>query len=175
MQAYSSESVSNEAASRNVVKVFVYGTLKRGLRNYPAMQGAGVSEVQTAYLRGVALYHVPSDPARSDPSPSGASLGSRRCVLGSRHFERPYPYPCLIPGRGMVLGEIHTLGASELEPEDALMVLDHLELEGLEYRRVKTWAHCRGKRIRAWVYVYHSKRLAHRVRAKRLSKLTWSD
>jgi gamma-glutamylcyclotransferase (GGCT)/AIG2-like uncharacterized protein YtfP len=160
------QSNSIEAASRNAalepVRVFVYGTLKRGLRNYPAMQGAGVSEVQTAYLRGVALYHVPSDPAR-------------RCVLGSRHFERPYPYPCLISGRGMVLGELHTLGASELEPQDALMVLDHLELEGLEYRRVKTWAHCRGQRIRAWVYVYHSKRLVHRVRAKQLQKLTWSD
>ncbi len=114
------------------------------------MQGAGVSEVQTAYLRGFVLYHVPN-------------------------FERPYPYPCLVAGRGMVLGELHTLGTSELEPQDALMVLDHLELEGLEYRRVKTWAYCRGARIRAWVYVYHSKRLAYRVRAKRLQKLTWSD
>jgi gamma-glutamylcyclotransferase (GGCT)/AIG2-like uncharacterized protein YtfP len=154
VQGKSSAADSSNPASKNAalepVRVFVYGTLKRGLRNYPAMQGAGVSEVQTAYLRGVALYHVPN-------------------------FERPYPYPCLIPGRGMVLGELHTLGASELEPQDALMVLDHLELEGLEYRRVKTWAHCRGQRIRAWVYVYHSKRLAHRVRAKQLQKLTWSD
>jgi gamma-glutamylcyclotransferase (GGCT)/AIG2-like uncharacterized protein YtfP len=141
------DSSSSEAVSESV-QVFVYGTLKRGLRNFPAMQGAGVSQVQKAYLRGVALYHVPN-------------------------FERPYPYPCLIPGRGMVLGEIHTLGASELEPEDALMVLDHLELEGLEYRRVRTWAHCRGQCIRAWVYVYHSKRLAHRVRAKRFVKLSW--
>ena len=73
----------------------------------------------------------------------------------------------------MVLGELHTLGASELEPEDALMVLDHLELEGLEYRRVKTWVHCRGQRVRAWVYVYHSKRLVHRVRATRVVKLSW--
>jgi gamma-glutamylcyclotransferase (GGCT)/AIG2-like uncharacterized protein YtfP len=144
----SSDTVCN--AVLEPVRVFVYGTLKRGLKNYPAMQGAGVSEVQKSYLRGVALYHVPN-------------------------FERPYPYPCLIPGCGMVLGELHTLGASELEPEDALLVLDHLELEGLEYRRVKTWVSCRGERIRAWVYVYHSKRLAHRVRAKPFGKLTWSD
>ena len=152
MTQNSSEAISSNATSKNTVfepvRVFVYGTLKRGLRNYPAMQGAGVSEVQTAYLRGVALYRVPN-------------------------FERPYPYPCLVSGRGTVLGELHTLGASELEPEDALMVLDHLELEGLEYRRVKTWAYCRGERIRAWVYVYHSKRLAHRVRARRVAKLSW--
>ena len=137
------------------------------------MQGAGVSEVQAAYLRGYTLYHVPSDPARSAQARQVLLPGQDRCVLGSRHFERPYPYPCLVPGRGMVLGELHTLGASELEPEDALMVLDHLELEGLEYRRVKTWVHCRGERIQAWVYVYHSKRLAHRVRAKRVAKLSW--
>ena len=87
--------------SSEAVRVFVYGTLKKGLRNYPAMQGAGVSQVQTAVLKGFVLYNVPN-------------------------FERPYPYPCLIPGRGTVMGELHTLGASELEPEDALRVLDHL-------------------------------------------------
>ncbi len=130
------------------VQVFVYGTLKRGLKNYPAMEGAGVSSVQKAYLKGFALYHVPN-------------------------FERPYPYPCLTPGRGMVMGELHTLGASELEPQDALMVLDHLELVGLEYRRVKTWVMCRGKLERAWVYIYLSKQLVHQVRATRVRKLAW--
>jgi gamma-glutamylcyclotransferase (GGCT)/AIG2-like uncharacterized protein YtfP len=134
--------------SASAVQVFVYGTLKRGLRNYPAMQGAGVSRVQNAFLKGFVLYHVPN-------------------------FERPYPYPCLVAGRGTVMGELHTLGASELEPEDALRVLDHLELEGLEYRRVQTWVRCRGRLERAWVYVYLSKRLVHRVRANRVRKLAW--
>ena len=77
--------------SSQAVRVFVYGTLKRGLRNYPVMQGAGVSQVQSAFLKGFALYNVAS-------------------------IERPYPYPCLVSGRGMVMGELHTLGASELEP-----------------------------------------------------------
>ena len=137
-----------KASSSQAVRVFVYGTLKRGLRNYPAMQGAGVSQVHRAFLKGFALYNVAS-------------------------IERPYPYPCLVSGRGMVMGELHTLGASELEPEDALRVLDHLELEGLEYRRVKTWVRCRGKLTRAWVYIYHSKKLAHQVRATRVRKLAW--
>ncbi len=148
MHSSSSNTVSKSAVSKDAVRVFVYGTLKRGLRNYPAMQGAGVSRVQAAFLRGFALYNVPN-------------------------FERPYPYPCLIAGHGFVMGELHTLGASELEPEDALRVLDHLELEGLEYRRVKAWVRCRGSLIRAWVYVYHSKKLLHRVRATRVRKPSW--
>ncbi len=117
-------------------RVLVYGTLKRGFVNFPAMQGLGVTRVQKALLRGVRLYNLPNP-------------------------GRPYPYPALLRGRGTILGELHTL-STDLEPEDALRVLDHLEFEGYEYRRVRCWARLRGQPVRAWVYLYASSGLLFR-------------
>ena len=133
--------------SKDSARVFVYGTLKRGLVNFPAMQGVGITHIQKAVLRGVTLYHFPN---------SG----------------RPYPYPALMRGRGAVLGELHTL-AYHLEPLDALRVLDHVELEGYEYQRVPCWVLMRGSRVRAWVYLYKSVSKLHRLKAQRSSRVTW--
>jgi gamma-glutamylcyclotransferase (GGCT)/AIG2-like uncharacterized protein YtfP len=124
-------------------RVFVYGTLKRGFVNEEAMRGVGVSRMRKALLRGVSLYHLPNP-------------------------GRPYAYPALLRGRGMALGELHAL-----ESHDALMVLDHLELEGFEYHRVPCWAIVRGERVRAWVYVYASSRDLHRRGAQRDSRVWW--
>ena len=129
-------------------RVFVYGTLKRGLINFPAMQGVGIERIEKAVLRGVTLYQFPN---------SG----------------RPYPYPALMRGRGAVLGELHTLGGSTLEPLDALRVLDHVELEGFEYQRVPCWVIVRGRQLRAWVYLYTSKNKLHRLKAQRSSHVSW--
>jgi len=128
-------------------RVFVYGTLKRGLVNFPAMQGVGVSSIQKAVLRGVALYNFPNS-------------------------NRPYPYPALMRGRGTVLGELHTLN-NHLEPLDALRVLDHVEFEGYEYQRVPCWVIVRGSRVRAWVYLYKSPNKLHRQKAQRSSRVSW--
>lgn len=128
-------------------RVFVYGTLKRGLVNFPAMQGLGVSKVQKALLHGVTLYNLPNP-------------------------GRPYGYPALRRGRGSVLGELHTL-PDHLEPEDALRVLDHVELEGFEYHRVPCWAHLRGARVRAWVYLYASSSKLHRAKGVPHPELWW--
>jgi gamma-glutamylcyclotransferase (GGCT)/AIG2-like uncharacterized protein YtfP len=127
--------------------VFVYGTLKRGLVNFPAMRGVGIEHIEKAVLRGVTLYNFPK---------SG----------------RPYPYPALMRGRGAVLGELHTL-SNHLEPLDALRVLDHVELEGFEYRRVPCWVIVRGHRLRAWVYLYSSVGKLHRLNAQRSSHVSW--
>jgi gamma-glutamylcyclotransferase (GGCT)/AIG2-like uncharacterized protein YtfP len=127
--------------------VFVYGTLKRGLINFPAMQGVGVAHVCKALLRGVTLYTLPNP-------------------------GRPYPYPGLRRGPGTVLGELHTLHG-RLEPVDALRVLDHVEREGHEYIRVPCWAQVRGERVRAWVYLYRRAGQLHRLGAQRVRGVVW--
>ena len=128
-------------------RVFVYGTLKRGLVNFPAMQGVGIERIQKAVLRGVTLYQFPN---------SG----------------RPYPYPALMRGNSAVLGELHTL-SQHLEPLDALRVLDHVELEGFEYQRVPCWVIVRGAHVRAWVYLYNSVSKLHRLNAQRSRHVSW--
>jgi gamma-glutamylcyclotransferase (GGCT)/AIG2-like uncharacterized protein YtfP len=135
--------MTNDPSSHPRTFVFVYGTLKRGFINEPAMRGVGSSSVRKALVRGVALYHLPN-PGRT------------------------YPYPALLRGQGMALGELHVL-----ESHDALLVLDHLELEGFEYHRVPCWVTMRGVRLRAWVYVYASRRHLHRRRARRYPGVWW--
>ena len=152
----------------NAPIIFVYGTLKRGLVNAPAMRGAGSDRIQAAYLRGFRLFELPSKP-RSKP------------CAGARGGVRPYPYPLLVKQSGphsrtggLVLGELHRLGGSELHPDDALRVLDHLELEGYEYHRRAWWAVVRGVRVRAWVYVYASRRFAARRGARAFGGISWT-
>jgi gamma-glutamylcyclotransferase (GGCT)/AIG2-like uncharacterized protein YtfP len=145
--------------------IFVYGTLKRGLVNAPAMRGAGSDCIQAAYLRGFRLFELPTKPRH-----------------GARGGVRPYPYPLLVKQSGpqdsrtsnLVLGELHRLGGSELHPDDALLVLDHLELEGYEYHRRAWWAVVRGVRVRAWVYVYASRKFAARRGARAFRGISWT-
>ena len=139
-----------------MLEIFVYGTLKRGMVNHRAMKGVGVDRARFAYLRGFRLLEVPP--------------GLRRAVSESGSA---YPYPAMLRGMGLVVGETHRLGASELHPQDALLVLDHLEREGYEYHRVKWWAVRRGERVRVWVYAYASKRLAVRTRARDFPGASW--
>jgi gamma-glutamylcyclotransferase (GGCT)/AIG2-like uncharacterized protein YtfP len=139
--------MSDSSRITSAPRVLVYGTLKRGFVNFPAMQGLGVTKVQKALLRGVRLYNL------LDPG-------------------RPYPYPALLRGHGAILGELHTL-PEDVEPEDALRVLDHLELEGYEYRRVRCWVRLRGQMVRAWVYLYASSGLLHRKSGVPYGQLWW--
>ncbi len=134
----------------------MYGTLKRGMVNHRAMLGVGLVQARFAVLRGVRLMEVPP--------------GLRRSVSEAGSV---YPYPALLRGHGLVVGETHRLGGTELAPDDALRVLDHLEREGHEYHRVKWWATRRGERVRVWVYMYASRGLAARSRARRFAGAIW--
>jgi gamma-glutamylcyclotransferase (GGCT)/AIG2-like uncharacterized protein YtfP len=150
----------SNGSSMNAPIIFVYGTLKRGLVNAPAMRGAGSDRIQAAYLRGFRLFELPTKPRQ-----------------GARGGVRPYPYPLLVQqsgSNGLVLGELHRLGGSELHPDDALLVLDHLELEGYEYHRRAWWAVVRGVRVRAWVYIYASRTLAARRGARAFRGISWT-
>lgn len=61
---------------------------------------------------------------------------------------RPYAYPAMVPGEGRVYGEVLFLS-----PE-ALPLLDALEEEGVEYRRVRVWVETPEGRLSAWAYLY---------------------
>ncbi|AEV16929.1 MAG: gamma-glutamylcyclotransferase [Thermus sp.] len=84
----------------------------------------GVKRVLPGYVEGFALYHLP---------PGGA---------------RPYAYPAMVPGEGRVYGEVLFL------PQEALPLLDALEDEGEEYRRVRVVVRTEEGPLEAWAYVY---------------------
>jgi gamma-glutamylcyclotransferase (GGCT)/AIG2-like uncharacterized protein YtfP len=129
-------------------QVFVYGTLKRQQINHVLLEGVGIKRIRYAWLRGVQLFDI-TDPLR------------------------PYPYPALLRGQGQLLGELVELAAGQ-HPDDALLVLDHLEMEGSEYRRVKCWVRVSNRLERAWVYLYASKTHLYRSQGVRRNALTWS-
>lgn len=75
-------------------------------------------------------------------------------VFGFRLFhlergeDRPYPYPAMLPGKGWVEGEVLFL-----DPQ-ALPLLDELEEEGVEYRRVAVQVETPEGLLTAWTYLY---------------------
>ncbi|WP_243031110.1 gamma-glutamylcyclotransferase family protein [Thermus altitudinis] len=104
-------------------RVFVYGTLRPGERNYPLVEGR-VVKVLPGHVEGFRLFHL------------AEGLG------------RPYPYPGMVPGEGRVYGEVLFL------PEEALSLLDELEEEGMEYRRVQVRVETEEGPLLAWTYLY---------------------
>lgn len=105
-------------------KVFVYGTLKRGERNFPLAEQAGLVRVVSGYVEGFALFHLLAN------------------------SQRPYAYPAMVPGEGRVYGEVLFL------PAEGLKLLDELEEEGIEYRRAKVLVKTKEGMFEAWVYLY---------------------
>ncbi len=128
-------------------QVFVYGTLKRKQINHVLLEGVGIKRIRNARLCGVQLFDI-TDPVR------------------------PYPYPALLRGQGQLLGELIELTHGQ-HPEDALLVLDHLELEGFEYKRVKCWVRVQGQLERAWVFMYASKKQLWRNQGKKRHSIRW--
>ncbi|GGN06169.1 gamma-glutamylcyclotransferase [Thermus composti] len=61
---------------------------------------------------------------------------------------RPYAYPGMVPGEGQVWGEALLL------PPSLLLLLDELEDEGEEYRRVRVRVKTEEGFLEAWAYVY---------------------
>ncbi|WP_243028699.1 gamma-glutamylcyclotransferase family protein [Thermus albus] len=104
-------------------RVFVYGTLKRGGRNHPLVEGL-VVKVLPGQVEGFSLYHLAEGPGR------------------------PYPYPGMVPGEGRVYGEVLFL------PQGTLPLLDALEEEGVEYRRVQVLVETEEGPLLAWTYLY---------------------
>ncbi len=127
--------------------VFVYGTLKRKQINHVLLQGIGITRIRFAVLYGVQLFDI-------------------------THPMRPYPYPAMLRGQGKLLGELVELELGQ-HPDDGLLVLDHLELEGLEYTRKRCWVRVQGQFQRAWVYLYASRKYLQRMGGKRRSEVTW--
>lgn len=93
--------------------VFVYGTLKRGERNFAVSQQAGWILSEPAYIEGFQLFHIP------------------------RRKRLPYSYPAVVQGLGQVWGEVQWFA----DLSQALVLLDELEDQGREYLRISTIAH----------------------------------
>ncbi len=88
------------------MKVFVYGTLKPGLRYHHVAQGAGLTYQEEAYLDGFELYHL-----------------------------EPENYPALVPGKSRVYGWRLSF-ADEARALNALDELEGVHLNPPEYKRV---------------------------------------
>ncbi|GIW37333.1 MAG: gamma-glutamylcyclotransferase [Meiothermus sp.] len=111
--------------------VFVYGTLKRGERNFEVSRQAGWLRSEPACIEGFRLFHIPKGDLR------------------------PYAYPGVVKGEGRVWGEVQWFA----NLDQALALLDRLEDEGGEYLRSPTTAYLfeqGGAPCRVWVYVYAS-------------------
>lgn len=76
-------------------RVFVYGTLRRGERNYPLVEGL-VVKVLPGHMEGFRLFHL------------------------AEGRNRPYPYPGMVPGEGRVYGEVLFLPEEALSLLDEL-------------------------------------------------------
>ncbi|WP_038055747.1 gamma-glutamylcyclotransferase family protein [Thermus amyloliquefaciens] len=75
--------------------VFVYGTLRRGQRNHPLVEG-WVVKVLPGHVEGFRLFHL------------------------AEGRDRPYPYPGMVPGEGRVYGEVLVLPEEVLPLLDQL-------------------------------------------------------
>jgi gamma-glutamylcyclotransferase (GGCT)/AIG2-like uncharacterized protein YtfP len=93
--------------SETITQVFVYGTLKPGLRYHHVAQNAGLTHLEEAYLEGFDLYHL-----------------------------EPENYPALIKGSGLVYGWRFTFEDIE-KGLQALDELEGLQLSPPEYRRIR--------------------------------------
>lgn len=80
--------------------------------------------VLPGFVEGFHLYHLPRGP------------------------HRPYAYPAMVPGEGRVYGEVFCLAS------EALPLLDALEEEGEEYRRVRVRVETEEGPLEAWAYLY---------------------
>ena len=103
--------------------VFVYGTLKPGLRYHPVAQQGGAFEKEEAFLEGFELYHL-----------------------------HPENYPALIPGKDKVYGWIYTYKNID-KALVHLDELEGLHLQPPEYERVITIAKPGEKRVWVYLFL----------------------
>ena len=143
-----------------MLKLFVYGTLKRGYWNYDAFC-QGVLEIREAQVRG-RLYEGPGFPvlevpdedvlAHGTPDPLADVATQARLSARVGSCSRPARESATAGAWGAVFGELLTLD----DPESCLPAIDHLE--GFRpggrslYRRVLIPVTMDGVRELAWVY-----------------------
>ena len=159
-----------------LLRVLVYGTLKRGMWNHERFCAGAVS-IEEAVVRG-RLYEMDCGlPVLQVPEADILAHGTADpCadVAAQARFDAELAqHPGLRAkgrtrrGWGLVRGELMTFD----DPEERLPRLDHLE--GYRpgspslYKRVLIWAHTESNRHLAWAYVVDGR--LHRVRVKRIS------
>lgn len=115
-------------------KFFVYGTLMEGMSNHEVIPQEAIESIEKASISNMDLY----------PYASGA-------------------FPCMIPGDGIVRGEVITVKPEYLEV--SLLLMDQLEgyddsnlKENNFYNReVKAVALDKNEYVEAYAYVYNDK------------------
>lgn len=162
----SSFNPQSEIPNPQLLRLFVYGTLKHGFWNHDRFC-RGVLTVEDAVVRG-RLFETPSGiPVLQVPEEDILAVGTINPLADvatqvhvTAHMSNPEPTPDLIPKTGAgahwgpVYGELLTFN----NPETCLPAIDRLE--GFHpggpslYRRVLvTVCMNRGKTLSAWVYV----------------------
>jgi gamma-glutamylcyclotransferase (GGCT)/AIG2-like uncharacterized protein YtfP len=121
---------------KNVVEitsVFVYGTLKPGLRYYSVAQKGGTFTQAEAYLEGFELYHL-----------------------------EPENYPAIVPGRGRVYGWVYDFEdiAHALVYLDEL---EGLHVTPPEYERVEVLAYPSRKKVWVYVFLKLQEKTAFKL------------
>ncbi len=175
----------NEPPKENttgLLRLFVYGTLKRGYWNHERFC-RGVLSVEEAVVRG-RLYELPSGiPVLAVPEADVLAHGTadpladvatqaRLAAEFAARAAHPEPGGNSAPGGrwGPVYGELLTFD----DPETRLPAIDHLEgfLPGGPslYRRVLVPASTRGRRVLVWLYVEGAGR---RHSGRRLADGVW--
>lgn len=87
---------------------------------------------------------------------------------------RPYAYPGVVRGEGRVWGEVQWFA----DLKQALLLLDELEDEGREYRRIPTTAYLTqpaAQPCAVWVYAYPSLQAVQSVRGFWLPEGVWQE
>ena len=153
-----------------MLKLFVYGTLKRGYGNHDQFC-RGALEIREAQVRG-RLYDGPGFPVLEVPGEDVLACGTAdpladvgtQMRLSGRPGKHPRPVRegTEAGGWGAVYGEVLTFD----DPESRLPAIDRLE--GFRpdcrslYRRVLVVASVSGCRELAWVYTLESTEIKHR-------------
>ena len=153
-----------------MLKLFVYGTLKRGYRNHNQFC-RGALEIREAQVRG-RLYDGPGFPVLEVPGEDVLACGTAdpladvgtQTRLSGRvgNHSRPVREGTEAAGWKAVYGEVLTFD----DPESRLPAIDRLEgfrPDGPSlYRRVLVPATVAGIRELAWVYTLDSMDIKHR-------------
>lgn len=153
-----------------MLRLFVYGTLKRGYRNHNQFC-RGALEIREAQVRG-RLYDGPGFPVLEVPGEDVLACGTAdpladvdtqtRFSDGVGKYSRPVPGGAGAGDWGTVYGELLTFD----DPQTRLPAIDHLEgfrPDGRSlYRRVLVVASVSGSREPAWAYTLESTDIKHR-------------
>ncbi len=162
-----------------VLKLFVYGTLKRGCRNHDHYCG-GATDIRNAEIRG-RLYEGPGFPvlevpgedvlARGTADPVADAATQARLSRRTGRYLRPVPERAVADGWGVVCGELLTFD----DPEARLPAIDRLEgfrPDGHSlYRRVLVPATGESAGEVVWVYTIE----ATQIKGRRIASGRWPE